>query len=205
MLLTSLTCITGSYWFGSMVLNLINKHSIQQNIIYTLTGKKFLVKPQFIQNGIMYKINSNSSPIAFGYSFIMKDGPVFDIKNVKNIIMISNNNLYIDNNNYLKFCEDNGILGWIQYSYDEYGGMYYKNIKNENIKIEHTDILNYGDVWYLSNKNNWMELIANMKEEEFKKYIIKKYHMPYIKISFALFVVLIMIWNDYWNPKKIDI
>lgn len=220
MLLTTLTCLSGSYWAGGMVLNKINQNLIKHNTIQTLGGRKKLIMPKFIQKGMMYTIHKNKDmwaldahdgwkymgyePYAFGYTFIMQDGPIFDITNHKNIKFHDHNIKMLEVEDYYRFCNEKGI-GHIQYCYNSLGGTHYKKIVNDKVIIDYTNELEYGDVWYLENKRREMEMIVNTNELTFKNLILRKYKVPYVWLSFFVFLFLVGPCYEYWVCKKIDI
>lgn len=196
-MLTTLTCLSGMYCGTGLSLNVMNNFLIKHNMIQTLRGKKFLVRPEIIESGCMYKIykegivfdddgetRQNYHCIKKGYTFTMQNEPSH-YDNIDFFGCLPK----IDFLCYLSKCELFGNQDSKKLNTDE--KKLYDLCKSENgTKIEYSTPIKTGDVWYLCDKNNNCSILAITDKQNFRKMVMEKHEFPFLITSFVMFCIL---------------
>lgn len=203
-MLTTLTCLSGMYAGTGMGLQIMNNFLIEHNMIKTLRGKKFLVKPEIIKPGYMYKIYKEN--IAFDddgeirlQHYCIKEDYTFTIQNEP--LHFTDTEFFgellkcemFDNLNKKKLNTDDKKL--------------FELCKSKNgTKIEYSNPIKTGDVWYLADKNNNCSILAITNKKDFREMVMKKYEFPFLMTSFIIFNICSLLcfirWLDGGDEKE---
>lgn len=188
-MLTTLTCISGLYCGFGQVMNLTNKYMVKLNMIYTWSGKQYLIQPKIIKEGMMYKVsqqgirfdNDGETHLKYhwsksNYTFTMEHCPT-----TMSTIVLNNPEVEIVNKD--KALDVHVINeSHLKSIYDEY--------KNQNIMIEYKLVKN-GDVWYLADENNNVSMMTNMNKEQFREHVLEKYKIRFTFLVSCLIISLL--------------
>jgi hypothetical protein len=189
-MLTSLICASGLYCGVGGVVNMVNKYMVKINMVYTLKGKLFLVKPNLLKEGIFCKISEPNIKFnsdgeicnhyyhkEHSYTFKMENMPY--INNTSNVKIYGGSTLYLNNPTSIKTIQQNPHL---------------ETIINKTLvkmpKLDYSDILKTGDVYYVADKHN-NSIMLSINPVNFRNDVLQEYKIEETPWVFVLFLLLV--------------
>jgi hypothetical protein len=203
-MLTTLTCLTGLYCGTGATLIAMNNFYIKFNMLQTLKGKKFFVKPVITNEGYMYTLSKEKTifndvgvrntvycDTKNGYTFTMEDEPTYKINEYSDFSFSQIGTTIFDNQKTIGKLDNN-----MQELYKTY------KTDSKMVKVKYSKLLKTGDVWYLADKNNVCSLMAEMDEKSFKEFVINKYKFPFLVTSYCVFLLLCLACFVRWLDEN---